>query len=80
VTGLGTWKLDIAEQTRGVLENMKNVLAVAGADLSHVVDLTCFLIGACAAPCCAVLRHPTICCYFEFAAHLTCFCPVALQT
>ncbi len=40
----GQYDLDISEQTRGVFENMKMCLAAAGADLSHVVDLTCFLI------------------------------------
>src|SRR4051794_13252358 len=39
----GTWALDITEQTRGVIENMRLCLSAAGADLSHVIDLTCFL-------------------------------------
>jgi len=40
----GTWTLSIEDQTRGVLENMRKVLATAGASLSDVVDLTCFLV------------------------------------
>jgi len=39
----GTWKLDITEQTRGVLENIERILALAGADRSHLVDLTVYL-------------------------------------
>jgi len=39
----GTYALDIAEQTRGVIENIRHILSVAGANLSHVVDVTCFL-------------------------------------
>jgi 2-aminomuconate deaminase len=34
---------DIATQTRGVLRNLSTVLATAGLDLSHVIDVTVFL-------------------------------------
>jgi len=40
----GTWTLSIEEQTRGVIENMRKVLATAGASLHDVVDLTCYLV------------------------------------
>jgi 2-aminomuconate deaminase len=36
--------LDIAEQTHGVIENMKAALNAAGADLSHLLDCTVFLV------------------------------------
>jgi len=39
----GSWTLDIAAQTRGVLDNLRTVLLAAGADLNNVVDCTCFL-------------------------------------
>jgi 1,2-dihydroxy-3-keto-5-methylthiopentene dioxygenase len=39
----GSWVLDIAEQTRGCIENLKLILSTAGANLSHVVDMNCFL-------------------------------------
>eukprot|EP01006_Ploeotia_vitrea_P016564 TRINITY_DN47293_c0_g1_i1.p1 TRINITY_DN47293_c0_g1~~TRINITY_DN47293_c0_g1_i1.p1 ORF type:complete len:352 (-),score=194.38 TRINITY_DN47293_c0_g1_i1:85-1140(-) len=41
----GEWRLDVAKQTRGVIENLRKILATAEADLSHVVDLTCFLVN-----------------------------------
>ena len=34
---------DIKTQTRAVLENLKTILSLAGADLTHLVDLTVFL-------------------------------------
>jgi len=34
---------DAGEQTRAVIENIENVLSKAGADLTHVLDATCFL-------------------------------------
>lgn len=37
--------LDIATQTRAVIQNIEKVLKAAGADLSHVVDLTTFLVN-----------------------------------
>jgi 2-aminomuconate deaminase len=36
--------LDIAAQTRAVLENIQAILKEAGADLTHVVDMTVFLV------------------------------------
>ncbi|PVU91586.1 hypothetical protein BB561_004328 [Smittium simulii] len=39
----GTVTLDIKEQTRGVIENMKTVLIEAGGSLSNLVDVTVFL-------------------------------------
>jgi len=41
----GTWEFDIAEQTRGVLSNISAILSAAGADLSHVIDLTTYLVN-----------------------------------
>ena len=40
----GSVSLDIAAQTRAVLTNIHDILATAGADLGHVVDLTTFLV------------------------------------
>jgi hypothetical protein len=40
----GTFKLDIAAQTRAVIENIRAILKEGGADLSHVVDMTVFLV------------------------------------
>jgi len=39
-----SWDLDIAEQTRGVIQNMRNALRAAGSDLNHLIDITVFLI------------------------------------
>ncbi|MFO1306680.1 MAG: RidA family protein [Burkholderiales bacterium] len=41
---MGTTKLDIREQTRGVIENLSRILAAAGASLADVVDITAFLV------------------------------------
>lgn len=41
----GTVYKDIAEQTRAVLENLEVILKAAGCDLSHVVDITVFLVN-----------------------------------
>jgi len=40
----GSWDLDIKEQTRGVIENIRKILQSAGAGLEHLVDVTIFLI------------------------------------
>lgn len=40
----GNWQLDIKEQTRAVIENIREILQSAGADLSHVIDMTSFLV------------------------------------
>ncbi len=41
----GTWELDIAEQTRAVIENMRVYLEAAGAGLEHLIDVTTFLVN-----------------------------------
>ncbi len=40
----GHWQLDIRAQTKAVIENIGELLASIGADLSHLVDLTTFLV------------------------------------
>ena len=40
----GTMKLDIREQTRAVIENIRDILKSAGAELSDCVDVTSFLV------------------------------------
>jgi 2-aminomuconate deaminase len=40
----GIWQLDIAAQTRAVIENIGELLRSVGADLSNVVDITTFLV------------------------------------
>jgi len=42
---MGTTHLDIKEQTRAVLENIKDYLATEGATLADVVDVTTFLVN-----------------------------------
>jgi 2-aminomuconate deaminase len=42
---MGTTKLDIAEQTRAVIENIRDILASEGAQLSDLVDVTAFLVN-----------------------------------
>ena len=42
---MGTTKLDIAEQTRAVIENIRDILASEGAQLSDLVDVTSFLVN-----------------------------------
>ena len=41
----GTTKLDIAVQTRAVIENIRDILASEGAQLSDLVDVTAFLVN-----------------------------------
>ncbi len=41
----GSIKLDIAEQTRAVLENIRDILASEGLALTDLVDLTAFLVN-----------------------------------
>ncbi|WP_433247246.1 RidA family protein [Streptosporangium sp. CA-135522] len=41
----GTVRLDIAEQTRAVIENIGDILRAAGADLSDLVQLTTYLVN-----------------------------------
>ena len=39
----GEWKLDIREQTKAVLENIRHYLQLNEGDLKHLVDVTVFL-------------------------------------
>ena len=45
VDEMGTMRLDIREQTRAVLENIKDYLAAEGASMEDVVDITSFLVN-----------------------------------
>ncbi len=45
VDAMGTTRLDIREQTRTVIENIRNILHSAGADLRDVVEVSTFLIN-----------------------------------
>lgn len=42
---MGTMRLDIKEQTKAVIENIKDYLATEGATLADVVDITSFLVN-----------------------------------
>lgn len=42
---MGTKHLDIVEQTRAVIENIADSLAIEGATLTDVVDVTSFLVN-----------------------------------
>ena len=42
---MGTMHFDIEEQTRVVLENIKDYLATEGASMTDVVDITTFLVN-----------------------------------
>ena len=41
----GTTTLDIREQTRAVLENIRDILRSAGAELQDVVDISTYLVN-----------------------------------
>ncbi len=45
VDEMGTMRLDVREQTKAVLENIKDYLATEGATLADVVDVTSFLVN-----------------------------------
>ena len=45
VDEFGTTELDIAAQTRAVLENIRAILREAGADLYDVVEISTFLVN-----------------------------------
>jgi 2-aminomuconate deaminase len=45
VDEFGTTTLDIAVQTRAVIENIRDILASEGATLADLVDVTCFLVN-----------------------------------
>jgi len=41
---MGTTTLDICEQTRAVIENIRDILAIEGATLADVVEISSFLV------------------------------------
>jgi 2-aminomuconate deaminase len=45
VDALGTARLDIREQTRAVIENVRDILASADAGLKDVVEITTYLVS-----------------------------------
>lgn len=45
IGAMGTAKLDIKTQTRVCIENMKDILEVAGGSLENLVDVTSFLVN-----------------------------------
>lgn len=45
VDEMGTTKLDIREQTRAVIENIRGILHSVGAELSDVVEISTFLVN-----------------------------------
>jgi 2-aminomuconate deaminase len=45
VDEFGTAHLDICEQTRAVIENVRDILRAAGAELEDVVEVTSYLIN-----------------------------------
>ena len=45
VDELGTTRLDIRMQTRAVIENVREILASAGADLSDIAEISTFLVN-----------------------------------
>lgn len=44
VDALGTAQFDIAAQTRAVIENIRDILATAGARLEDVVEISTYLV------------------------------------
>ena len=45
VDALGTTQLDIREQTRAVIQNLRDILQSAGAQLQDVVELSTYLVN-----------------------------------
>jgi 2-aminomuconate deaminase len=45
VDAMGTTQLDIRVQTRAVIENIREILGSAGADLKDVVEVTSYLVS-----------------------------------
>lgn len=45
VDSMGVTNLDIRVQTRAVIENIRDILASEGADLSDLVEVGCFLVS-----------------------------------
>lgn len=43
--GMGTTHLDVRVQTRAVIENVRDILRSAGADLRDVVEVTSYLVN-----------------------------------
>jgi len=44
VDGMGAMRLDIGEQTRAVIENIRDILRSVGAELSDVVEMCAYLV------------------------------------
>ncbi|WP_394779873.1 RidA family protein [Undibacterium sp.] len=42
---MGTTRLDIREQTRAVIDNLRDILRSAGADLQDIVEISSFLVN-----------------------------------
>ena len=45
VDAMGTTRLDIREQTRAVIENIRDILATSDATLKDVVEVTTYLVN-----------------------------------
>ncbi len=45
VDAMGTTTLDIKQQTRAVIENIRDILSSVGAGLEDIVEITCFLVN-----------------------------------
>ncbi len=45
VDAMGTTKVDVRVQTRAVIENVRDILATAGASLQDVVEITTYLVN-----------------------------------
>jgi len=45
VDGLGTTQLDIRVQTKAVIENVRDILQSAGAQLKDIVEVTAYLVN-----------------------------------
>ena len=45
VDALGTTRLDVREQTRAVMENIRDILASEGASLRDLVEMTTYLVN-----------------------------------
>lgn len=45
VDAMGTMRLDIRAQTRAVIENVRDILATAGASLQDIVEVTTYLVN-----------------------------------
>jgi len=45
VDSLGTTQLDIRAQTRAVIENIRDILRTAGAQLKDIIEITAYLVN-----------------------------------